>query len=300
LDYIIPRAVWLADIASNFSPYLAIAFALILLVAAAKRARVALIGAAIGLVAALSPIVRDAPSARASLAGPTHRDTAARLKVMTFNLQDINQHYAEVLKYLVESPADVIFLNEAFYVWRVQLAKLIPSFPWNSLRYERDLVVLSRIPLERVDFVNLDGDRGRGLLVQARVGEGTVALLGAHARKPRHVSDFRLRSRQLDQIAEIVSAQPGPLVVAGDFNATSRSFAMQTFLETTGLQPLGWRWPPLSTWPSWLPYLGLQIDHVLTKGPVEVVEAETGPNLGSNHLPLIAELRIAPARAITP
>lgn len=300
MDYFVTRAIWLADMASNFAPYLAAVFALAFAVAAAKRARVALVGAAIGLVAALAPMARDIPPAQVRTADAAHPTGEGRLRVMTFNVQDINENYAEVLKYLVEAPADVIFLNEAFYVWRVQLAKLAPSFPWNSLRMVRDLVVLSRVPLERIEPVNLVGDPGRGLLVEARVGDGTVALLGVHARKPRHAADFELRSRQLAQIAEVVDRERGPIVVAGDLNATSRSFTMRRFFETTGLEPLGWYWPPLSTWPNWLPYFGLQIDHVLTKGGIEVVEANTGPDLGSNHLPLFAELRVSFRPLVSP
>jgi endonuclease/exonuclease/phosphatase (EEP) superfamily protein YafD len=292
--------MWLADMASNLWPHFAAVCGLAFVIAAAKGARIALAGAAIGLVAALSPLVRNSAPAQASSGAAFDTPGDTRLRVMTFNLQDINQRHAEVLRYLVDSPADVIFLNEAFYVWRVELAKLAPSFPWNSVQTERDVVVLSRVPLERIEFINLVGDKGRALLAHARVGEATVALLGAHARKPRHAADFKLRSRQLAQIAEVVGAQPGPIIVAGDFNATSASLTMQGFLQTAGLRPLGWQWPPLSTWPSWLPHLGFQIDHILTKGGIQLVTAETGPDLGSNHLPLMAELRILPPAAIEP
>lgn len=300
LDYLVTRAIWLADMASNFAPHLAAAFALAFAIAAMKRARVALVGAAIGLVAALAPILRDVPATRAATAVAAHPAGEARLRVMTFNVEDRNENYAEVLKYLAEAPADVIFLDEAFYVWRVQLTKLAPSFPWNTLNTVRDLVVLSRVPLERIEFVNLEGDPGRGLLVHARVGNGTVALLGVHARKPRGSTDFNRRSRQLAQIAEVVGRQRGPLVVAGDFNATSRSFVMRRFLDATGLEALSPQWPPLSTWPSWLPYFGLQIDHMLFNGGVEIVGAQTGPDLGSNHLPLLAEIRFPSSRVVEP
>lgn len=285
-----PRAVWLADALSNFAPYLAAFFAVALVLAASRRARLALAGASIGFVAAIAPVVQGTV-----LPWSDHRqEDAPSLRLMTFNLEDINSNYAGVLKYLVESPADIILLNEAFYVWRLQLIKLAPSFPWHTVLTERDLVVLSRLPLEEVEFLDVVGDRARGLLVRLRVGDRRVTVIGFHARKARHVADYELRSRQFDQIAGVVDRQSGPVIVAGDFNATSRSFAMQAFFRSSGLVPLGWHWPPISTWPSWLPYLGLQIDHVLTRGAIRVVRAEAGPELGSNHLPLIAELRLTP------
>ena len=292
MEYVITRAVWLADIASNFLPYMAVVFAVAFIVAAMRRARVALVGSAIGLIAALSPVLRDVNVAQAGAGSAAEIAAAPQLRLMTFNVEDINENYTEVMDYLVNSPVDVIFLNEAFYVWRRRLVQLAPEFPWNTILTERDLIVLSRIPLEKIEFVNLVGDPGRALLAHARLGDRTVALIGVHARKPRHAADFELRSRQLAQIGQLVDSQNGPVVVAGDFNATAYSFSMHAFLKSTGLAPSGWRWPPLATWPSWLPYFGLQIDHVLTRGAIAVVHAEAGPDLGSNHRPLIADLRL--------
>jgi endonuclease/exonuclease/phosphatase (EEP) superfamily protein YafD len=46
------------------------------------------------------------------------------------------------------------------------------------------------------------------------------------------------------------------------------------------------------TWPSGWGRLGIPIDHVLGRG-VRITELRAGPALGSDHLPVLAEIVIA-------
>ena len=61
-------------------------------------------------------------------------------------------------------------------------------------------------------------------------------------------------------------------------------------LRATGLRDTaaGFGWQP--TWPTFLPRLGITIDHCLASSALGVRALKTGPDIGSDHYPLIVEL----------
>jgi endonuclease/exonuclease/phosphatase (EEP) superfamily protein YafD len=76
----------------------------------------------------------------------------------------------------------------------------------------------------------------------------------------------------------------------GDFNAASWSPLLIALRGATGLEE---RRRLLPSWPSWAwPIFRLPIDHVLARGRARVVESALGPDIGSDHLPIIARIAI--------
>ena len=49
---------------------------------------------------------------------------------------------------------------------------------------------------------------------------------------------------------------------------------------------------PLGSWPTFVPFLRLPLDQCLVSPAVEVVDCRLGPKIGSDHLPLIVDLRL--------
>lgn len=118
------------------------------------------------------------------------------------------------------------------------------------------LLTLSRLPFEKVDFT-LYRERGlwytpamadwllhKGVLrAQARVGDVPVIVLNTHL-SANYRGDWitnnqyaRSERRQLEQLAEIVHAQPSEavVIVVGDFNVPRASSMFQEFLAASGL-----------------------------------------------------------------
>ncbi len=80
----------------------------------------------------------------------------------------------------------------------------------------------------------------------------------------------------------------GPVVVAGDFNAGPWSHGFQDFMAKTGLTRHATLAPTWPAWPIALPQVAL--DHILVSGDLAVVRGGTGPAVGSDHLPVVAEV----------
>jgi endonuclease/exonuclease/phosphatase (EEP) superfamily protein YafD len=101
-----------------------------------------------------------------------------------------------------------------------------------------------------------------------------------------------LRNAHLRAVADWISTKAGSILVVGDLNTTPYSHAFENFISTSGLKDArkgrGFlpTWGPLSPWPLRLP-----IDHILLSKGLEATSLNVGPDVGSDHRPLIAVLK---------
>lgn len=126
-------------------------------------------------------------------------------------------------------------------------------------------------------------------------------LFAVHLTNPLWEWGQRLGRRNLElvQLAHAVKAQQGPVVVIGDFNTPPNVPPFSRFMKQAGVDhtSCGGRWLP--TWRplSWRgkfgdgnPLTGIPIDHLFTRD-VQVVSCTVGADFGSDHLPLVVELK---------
>ena len=98
----------------------------------------------------------------------------------------------------------------------------------------------------------------------------------------------RIRNIEAGLAEEYFDGAPkGPMVVGGDFNLPPESRIFRRYFS-------GWSdafaRAGLGTGYSWHSrWHGLRIDHVLTRGGASAIRAWIGPDLGSDHMPLMAD-----------
>jgi endonuclease/exonuclease/phosphatase (EEP) superfamily protein YafD len=97
----------------------------------------------------------------------------------------------------------------------------------------------------------------------------------------------------------ILTAEQGPLVIVGDFNATEHSLVYEQLTSEwlrSAHDDRGRGYA--TTWPNrrnWLP--PIRIDQVLLSPQVECERIVEGRGLGSDHKPLIVDVRLRPGPA---
>jgi endonuclease/exonuclease/phosphatase (EEP) superfamily protein YafD len=105
---------------------------------------------------------------------------------------------------------------------------------------------------------------------------------------------FRPQDEQLDRAARLAAQAPaGGVVLLGDLNLTPWSPRFRDLLDDAGLRDASMQLPFEPTWRAPLPFLGLAIDHVLTSPGLAVTCSRIGADVGSDHLPVIADIGIA-------
>lgn len=98
----------------------------------------------------------------------------------------------------------------------------------------------------------------------------------------------QIRRLQLDYLSRFI--MPGePTVLAGDFNTFGGEQELSPFLAATGLRNADTI--SRATYPAWKP--GKQLDYILLSPEVELLDFHIPRVRFSDHLPLIADLRLA-------
>jgi endonuclease/exonuclease/phosphatase (EEP) superfamily protein YafD len=121
---------------------------------------------------------------------------------------------------------------------------------------------------------------------------GRLRIIGVHLHLPYRAA---VQTRQIDWLIAECASFTGPAIVAGDFNMTPWSYRLQRLLASTGLRRHA---AFLRSWPTdrhprfALPTPAFLIDHVLTTPDIKSVSIHTGPVVGSDHLPVIARVRL--------
>jgi endonuclease/exonuclease/phosphatase (EEP) superfamily protein YafD len=117
-------------------------------------------------------------------------------------------------------------------------------------------------------------------------------LAGSLQSEPLIDSAPLLQSQQANTLAQYLHGLGPDLVLMGDFNAVPWSRTQVALRAATGLRDDG---PAVPTWPAWSPYwLRLPIDHILVRGALERTRFRRGFFVGSDHLPVEAEIAVGP------
>jgi len=235
------------------------------------------------------------PGAQMLLAAtPTTGCAGPVVTVAAANVLYSNSQREPLLDWLETRPADIVILQEVTEAWARDLAART-AYPNQHLLPREDaygIGVLSRWPLEAVSPVDLAGDGLPSITGVALVGTQRVRFLGMHTRWPVVPSLARLRDEALRGAADLAQASDLPMVMLGDLNVTPDSPAFERLLHSSALRDAlaGRQWRP--TWQADFWPLALRIDHILVSPGMCVEQASVGPPVGSDHLPVLARLRL--------
>jgi endonuclease/exonuclease/phosphatase family metal-dependent hydrolase len=176
---------------------------------------------------------------------------------------------------------------------------------WHVHRTER-LFLASRYPILRHQELGMHSasDQGSVIRYDLQTPAGEVAFFSLHFASPRQglrdaVHDnergpgevqagTQLRRLQSESLAEHAAAVRGPVVLAGDFNTPPESAIFRRVWGgyTDAFSAAGWGWG----YTFWAVRTAVRIDHILT-GPGWYCErCWVGPDVGSPHRPVIADL----------
>lgn len=220
----------------------------------------------------------------------------ALFRLMTANLLHERCDASDFARVLARHDPDVVVIQELGPVTADILAS---AYPHHRLRPALDFTgrgIATRFPTTFGD-IDMPGRDGTSAVLSVRGVD--VRLAGVHLLNPIHFPwwvSARERGRQLDGLFDWISTPSGPLLVAGDFNASPRWPAYKRvasrlddlvadWAARTGLDAeRTWAWRP--GWPRLL-----RIDHVFGAGMVATaVQVDTIG--GTDHNPIIVDLAL--------
>jgi endonuclease/exonuclease/phosphatase (EEP) superfamily protein YafD len=232
----------------------------------------------------------------AAASGNQEKPDAIRLRLLEANVLGSNKNYAALSQAVLEAHADIVILEELTNEWEKQTEGLLSQFPFHKVAPRpggSGMALFSRYPVEEVRVLNLDSSTHIAILGKVNIDGTMVSILALHPPTPVRTDKFRNRNRQFNEAAAIFRANRGPGILIGDLNTTMWSPYFTDLVRDSGLRDarLGFGLKP--SWPMPLPaILQLPIDHCLVSADVSVAAIGTGRRTGSDHRPLIVDVRI--------
>ncbi|NMG45288.1 hypothetical protein GPA22_16355 [Aromatoleum toluvorans] len=217
-------------------------------------------------------------------AAPGRAADGAVLIVAGANVHVGNPRPERLVEWVTRTAPDIVAVFEVSddYAGRLDLEA---AYPYRVVRPRWDpfgVALLSRHPLKSLMVVD---DPGATPRIEAVLDwNGTeVTVVAFHPMPPISAEEHAQRNRALAEIARRLGGRP--TIVIGDFNATpwSSAFAVprrEGFARVGGLRP---------TWPAaGQGVAGLPIDQILVSRHWAAVGHAVGPDIGSDHLPVVA------------
>ncbi|MFF0378268.1 endonuclease/exonuclease/phosphatase family protein [Actinoplanes missouriensis] len=277
------RAVPNASLLETFLPWLGVAIP-ILLVRAWFRSLRAVIIAVLPLMVWLGVFgERLLPAS-----GGTHQ-----LVAVQHNVSDENPDPAGTARTLVEPRPDFVGLEEV-------TPEALPAY---TAAFGRDyphvivqgtVALWSRHPLTEARLLDIrpstqGPDWNRALRAVAHTPHGDIAVYVAHLSSVRlglGGFDSANRDESARKLAAAVATEPlDRVLLLGDLNSTVDDRVLDPVLERVHTAGGGFAF----SWPVRMPVA--RIDHVMADG-MAVVDVRTLPRTGSDHLPVVARLRL--------
>jgi endonuclease/exonuclease/phosphatase (EEP) superfamily protein YafD len=279
------------DIVNNGLPFVAVGCLALLGLAFATGVRTLIGAAAILLAVTFILLLTALPGA-----APAAPDGSERfLRVATFNLWGRNDEAEKLIKFVDETEADALVLEEVRGHHRDLLDSLATRYPHRV--GDNGLFILSKHPILTDGRVDREGQPPwmSHIIRWARLDvNGTeVELAGVHLARPFYPE---LQQADIAGLTHFVKGRSGPLILAGDLNMAPWTWSLKGFTRTTGLGRFNTFHP---TWPMrWrrVPLLPLvPIDNVFASAHFTAIATIMGPRLGSDHRPVIADIAWAAA-----
>lgn len=219
-----------------------------------------------------------------------------RVRILAVNVKRGNEQSAPLRDLLGSLQPDIFLAMETDAWWDRELDAVAGGFANNlkevaSAQNHFGIHLMSK--LERVSgkILYLEDKGVPTVHAMFRLDNGeTFEFLGLHPKPPSVFQDSTVRDAQLLEGARMAAQSPEPTVVAGDLNSTPWEGVVRGMIAQAGLldprigrgffntytQPgLGPLWP---------------IDHILMQQPFRLSSFMRGPDIGSDHRPVIAEL----------
>jgi vancomycin resistance protein VanJ len=235
------------------------------------------------------------------------------IRVMTYNTLGYNLDTAGTIRVVREMEPDIIALQELAPEQAMALENALGAkYPHRHMDARPGVTgsgILSRFPLRPLDASSLQTLPwiGTPMAVEIEIGGQRVQFVNFHTYAgPKYT---RLREDQCRLLADFAMNHPGPLIFAGDLNATDQNAAhaivtrnMRDSWREAGFG-MGHTFPGKPTpdiggsrpvilgipVPQWL----VRIDYIFHSNAMKTIDVQLGPgDAGSDHRPVMATLTL--------
>ena len=280
------RYNWFLDVFSHFRVYYCIAFLLVgLLALILKKWK----EGGFSLVLSLILFLTFADLYISNKIGGTE----IGLKITSINLFASNTEFEKLNLYVSEEEFDIIFFQELTHQWSSELEELKKVYPYHFFLPRNGsfgIGVLSKYEFQELEIIDLVASSYPSIAIDVSYKKEILSIINTHPPPPITQGLYRTRNFQFERINDLISKSSQEVVLIGDLNSTRFSPNFSLLFENGKLRDSREGFGLLPTWHAQFPLISVTLDHALVTDGLEVLNRRVGPEIGSDHLPVIIEV----------
>ncbi len=217
------------------------------------------------------------------------------LKILSLNLLSSNNEFEEVIALITKEDPDVILLQEVNSKWDQNLNSFDEQYPYTLERIREDnfgMVVYSKLKPEEFKVVSFSEAGVPSFFFQILLNKNRVNVITTHPLPPVGSDYFTMRNDHFENLNNFLTELDEEIIVIGDLNSTNFSPNFRKIVNGTSLRDSRLGFGLQNTWNARMKLISIAIDHVLVTEGIHVSEHRTGPDIGSDHLPLITKIAL--------
>jgi len=214
----------------------------------------------------------------------------AELKLLHANVLSSNIDYDRLLSLLDSETPDLVMLQEVSPDWLVALDKIRGDYPYSYAEAREGnfgIAFFSRIPFKSVSHFDSPPFGYPTITASLDIDGQVLHFIGTHPMIPVSGPFYAARNEQLAGVAQLLGKQTEPKILVGDLNLSQWDINYKQFEQQGGVRNARKGFGIVPTWPVFMPFAMIPIDHVLVSETISVTGFYSGPRIGSDHLPLI-------------
>ena len=217
------------------------------------------------------------------------------LKLLHANVYSSNTEYERLIDLVAVENPDMIFLQEVTPEWVAGTASLLQDFPYAYAEPRHGsfgIAAFSRIPFDSIKHIESPPLGYPTILATITINGKQLSIISSHPINPLGRRMYDARNEQLQSIAGLVEQLAGEVILLGDLNASVWDIHLRQLEDSTILRNVREGFGVLPSWPTFLPFAMIPIDHALVSKGIAVTDVRTGQKIGSDHLPLVVTLSL--------
>jgi endonuclease/exonuclease/phosphatase (EEP) superfamily protein YafD len=221
------------------------------------------------------------------------------IRVVLANVNSTNAAYEKFHQFLGTTRPDVIVVEELNERWARELETRQSEYGFSRVAVREDnfgIGLFSRLPFVSAEILHIGTAWVPSVVARFEIEDQPLTVIGTHPVPPAGPAYAEYRNEQLHALTKFVASERGPITIVGDLNVTSWSPVFSDLLRETGLRDSRTGYGLQPTWPVGLPLLLIPIDHCLVSADIVVRARWIGPNIGSDHYPVVVDMTIATPR----
>ena len=222
--------------------------------------------------------------------GEDETSGGVELKLLHANVLSSNTEYDRLIRLLDTEAPDLVMLQEVSPDWLVALDELRANYPYSYAEAREGnfgIALFSRVPLRSVSHFDSPPFGYPTIVASLDIDGQVLHFIGTHPMIPVSGTFYDARNEQLAGVARLLGKQAEPKILVGDLNLSQWDINYKRLEQQGGVRNARKGFGILPTWPVFMPFAMIPIDHVLVSETISVTGFYSGPRIGSDHLPLV-------------